>query len=310
MSIDSKIQEILEESKLAGLVSEDEHLVEKKEDKDQDIDYTDIDDKPKKGKKSEKEDETSACMAKESVDMSADVDALMNGESLSEEFRTKAATIFESAVVTRVQSEVARLEEEFESKLEEQVESITEGLVEKIDGYLDYVVEQWIEQNEIALESGVKADIMESFISGMKGLFQEHYIEIPEEKYDVLGEMEAKIDSLESKLTEQVEKNIEMKKTISEATRREIIKNASEGLTITESEKFTDLVNAISFEDESTFKVKVDTLRENYFTAKPYTSVATVVSDSPVENLDESVQYKSIDPVVAAYANAIKQFSK
>jgi hypothetical protein len=247
-------------------------------------------------------------LTKEAIDVSADVDALMFGESLSEEFREKAATIFESAVVVRVKEEVARLEEEFEEKLAEQVDSITEGLVEKIDGYLDYVVEQWIEQNEIALENGLKSDIMESFITGMKGLFQEHYIDVPEEKYDVIGEMETKIDMLESKLNEQVERNIDLKKSLSESVRKEIVSMVSEGLTDTETEKFTALVEELSYDDEDSFKVKVQTIRENYFTGKQSTLVESVVTDSPVDELNPN-KYVNVDPTVAAYAKALQQYN-
>ena len=249
-------------------------------------------------------------LRKESIDVSADVDALMFGESLSEEFREKAATIFESAVVVRVKEEVARLEEEFEEKLAEQVDSITEGLVEKIDGYLDYVVEQWIEQNEIALEHGLKSDIMESFITGMKGLFEEHYIDVPEEKYDVIGEMEAKIDTLESKLDEQFERNVELKKSLSESVRKEIVSMVSEGLTSTETEKFAALVEELSYDDEDSFKVKVQTIRENYFTGNSSSNrlLESVVTDSPVEEINES-KYTNIDPTVAAYAQALKQYN-
>ena len=246
----------------------------------------------------------------EEFDVQEDVDALLFGENLSEEFRTKATTIFEAAVISRVRDEVAQLEEEFEEKLAEQVDSITEGLVEKIDGYLDYVVEQWIEQNEIALESGIKSDIMESFISGMKGLFEEHYIDVPEEKYDVLGEMEAKIDALEEKLDEQVSKNIDLKKSLSEAIRKDIVKMVSEGLTATETEKFVDLVEELSYEDEETFQTKVQTIRENYFTGVPSTrKVQSVVTDSPVEELTEESK-QVIDPTMAVYLDAIKKYNQ
>jgi hypothetical protein len=289
MSIDKKIAEIVEESKLAGLIVENEEAVEEVVEDEIPVEEVAVVEESLK------------------VDVSADVDALMNGESLSEEFRTKAATIFESAVVVRVKEEVARLEEEFDVKLAEQVESITEGLVEKVDGYLDYVVEQWISENEIALEHGIKTDIMESFISGMKGLFQEHYIEVPEEKYDVLGEMEAKIDSLEAKLDEQVSKNIDLKKSLQEATRKEIVGMVSEGLTATEVEKFSGLVEELVFESEEAFKTKVQTIRESYFTGKPQQStIHSVVTDSPVE-LNESKGSVSADPSIAAYLNAIKQ---
>jgi hypothetical protein len=315
MSIESKIAEILEESKLAGLVLEDEEELDEELDEESVDEACDYEMKEKTNKMKEshmkmkespmKMKEASMKM-KESVDVQEDVDALLFGENLSEEFRTKATTIFEAAVISRVREEAVKLEEEFEEKLAEQVDSITEGLVEKIDGYLDYVVEQWIEQNEIALESGIKSDIMESFITGMKGLFEEHYIDVPDEKYDMIGEMETKIDALEEKLDEQVSKNIDLKKSLSEATRKDIVKMVSEGLTVTETEKFSDLVEELSFESEETFQTKVQTIRENYFTGKVHSSVQSVVTDSPVEELyEESKQV--IDPAMAIYLEALKK---
>ena len=336
MSIESKIAEILEE---AQLDLEDEIFEEEVVEEDEQLDeisnmtadsiavlrarklHSAYDTSKEDGDKAQAKSDRSFKLAgetkarnkrmnKEDLDVQEDVDALLFGENLSEEFRTKATTIFEAAVISRVKEEVSKLEEEFEEKLAEQVDSITEGLVEKIDGYLDYVVEQWIEQNEIALESGIKSDIMESFITGMKGLFQEHYIDVPEEKYDVLGEMESKIDALEEKLDEQVSKNIYLKKSLSEANRKEIVKMVSEGLTATETEKFVDLVEELSYEDEETFQVKVQTIRENYFTGVPSTRrVQSVVTDSPVEELTEESK-QVIDPTMAVYLDAIKKYNQ
>jgi len=237
--------------------------------------------------------------------MKEDIDALMNGEEqLSEEFRTKAATIFEAAVTSRVTAEVARLEEEFDAKLEEAAAKNIEGLVEQVDGYLNYVVEQWMEQNEIALERGMKSDILESFVSGMKSLFEEHYIEVPEEKFDVLGSLEEQVDTLETKLNEQVASNIELAKTVSAMKRQQIIATISEGLTDTEVEKFTGLVEELSYEDESTFQTKVQTIRENYFTTKVNADVKSVVTDSPVEMLSED---KVVDAKMSAYLNMLNR---
>ena len=160
-----------------------------------------------------------------------------------------------------------------------------------------------------ALENGVKGDIMESFITGMRDLFKEHYIEIPEEKYDVIGEMESKIDELSTKLDEQVERNVEMKKSLQESARKEIVKMVSEGLTDTDEEKFLALAEELSFEDEGSFKVKVQTIRENYFVSKPSTIIESVVSDSPVEELKEE-SYANVDPMVAIYAKAIKNLNQ
>ena len=237
-----------------------------------------------------------------------DVDALLNGEELSEEFRAKAETIFEAAVMTRVKAELARIEEEFESKLAEQVAQNTEGLVEQVDGYLGYIAEQWMTQNEIALERGMKSDILEGFIGGLKNLFEEHYIDIPEEKFDVLGEMESKIDELEAKLNEQVAANIELSKTLAESNRAEIVKTVSEGLTDTETEKFMSLVEELSYEDQASFETKVKTIRENYFTTKAAT-VSSVVTDAPVEALTEEVS-KKLDPAMSAYAAQLNKLNK
>lgn len=238
------------------------------------------------------------------VNFKEDVDALVNGEDLSEEFKAKAATIFEAAIVTRVKEEVTRLQEEFDAKLEEAIAQNQEGLVEKVDGYLSYVAEQWMENNEIALESGMKSDILEGFVSGLKGLFEEHYIDIPEEKFDVLGSMEETIADLQAKLDEQVAANVEMAKVINEATRESIIADGAEGLAETDKEKFFGLAEELAFEDSESFAKKVQTIRENYFTNKASTIVESVVTDTPVENLTEEVK-KPVDPSISKYMSVL-----
>lgn len=230
------------------------------------------------------------------------MDALFGGEELSEEFKDKATTIYEAAVMSRVKEEVARIEEEFAAKLEEATAEKIEGLVEQVDGYLGYIAEQWIAQNELALEHGIKSEIVESFITGMKGLFEEHYIDVPEEKYDVLGEMETKISALEAKLNEQVEANVALSKTLAESARAEIVREQAAGLSATETEKFQGLVEELSFEDAETFATKVKTIRESYFTNKSAT-VKSVVTDTPVESLTEEV--KKVDPAMARYMAAL-----
>lgn len=232
-----------------------------------------------------------------------DIDALMNGEELSEEFKTKATTIFEAAVLSRVKVESAKLEEQYESKLQEEVESIKEGLVEKVDGYLGYVVEQWVQENELALESGMKSEIMESFIEGMKSLFAEHYIDVPEEKFDVLGDLQEKVESLEAKLDEQVAKNVEMSKEINEQKRVASIEESAAGLTDTESEKFKALAEELAYEDQDSFATKLQTIRENYFAGKKQIAeVTSVVSDTPIETLTEAAP---IDPSIKKYLAAL-----
>jgi hypothetical protein len=230
--------------------------------------------------------------------MKEDIDALMNGEELSEEFKQKATTIYEAAVMNRVKTEVSRIEEEFDTKLQEATEQVKEGLVEQVNGYLDYVVEQWIAQNEIALEHGMKSEILEGFVSGLKGLFEEHYIDIPEEKFDVLGSLEEQVEQLEAKLNEQVATNVEMKKTLGEMKRAEIVAEAAAGLTDTEVEKLQGLAEELSFEDADSFKNKVQTIRENYFVTKAQADVKSVVTDTPVDTL---VEEKKLNPTMNAY---------
>jgi hypothetical protein len=241
------------------------------------------------------------------VDVTEDVAALTNGEDLSEEFKTKAATIFEAAVITRVKAEVTKLQEEFDNQLAEQVEEIKEGLVEKVDGYLNYVVEQWIAQNEIALESGMKSEILESFVEGMKGLFAEHYIEVPEEKFDVLGDMQEKLEQLESKLNETVATNVDLTKQINEQKRIASVVEAADGLADTDVEKFKGLAEELSYEDADSFKKKLQTIRENYFANnKSTTLVESVVTDSPVI----TEEYKAVDPMMKSYLSVLNSIKK
>lgn len=240
------------------------------------------------------------------VDVTEDVAALTNGEDLSEEFKTKAATIFEAAVITRVKAEVSKLQEEFDTKLAEQVEEVKEGLVEKVDGYLNYVVEQWIAQNEIALESGMKSEILESFVEGMKGLFAEHYIEVPEEKFDVLGDMQEKLEQLESKLNESVATNVDLTKQINEQKRIASVVEAADGLADTDVEKFKGLAEELSYEDADSFKKKLQTIRENYFTNKSTTLVESVVTDSPVI----TEEFKAVDPTMKSYLSVLNSIKK
>jgi len=329
MSIEQKIAELLEESKKQGLseeavaeetteevVEDQEALAEENieedssEESSEEVVVEAKDDKAEDDEEDEDEDdeEEEEKMKKEemSFDVKEDVAALTEGEELSEEFKQKAETIFEAAVVARVKAETARIEEEFETRLNEQVEKNVEGLVEQVDGYLGYVAEQWIEQNELALERGMKSEILEGFVEGLKGLFEQHYIDVPEERFDVLGQMEEKVEELEDKLNEQVKKNIEAQKVISEHQRKEILDNAKEGLTDTEVEKLMGLAEELAFDDAETFTKKVQTIRESYFTNKAKTDniVESVVSDEPVEELTEEVK-KPVDPKMAAYMSAM-----
>ena len=210
------------------------------------------------------------------VDVTEDVNALFNGEDgLTEEFRQKAETIFEAAVVSRVKEEVARIEEQYSELVEERVEEIKEGLVDHIDGYLNLMVEQWMEQNEVALESGMKSDILENFVSGLKNLFTESYIEVPQEKFDVVADLEAKLAEAKQKIDEVYALNVDLRKQVNEHARLDIIAQVREGLSDLEVEKFSTLAEEIAFEDRDSFAQKMQVIRENYFSKKAAKEVTT-----------------------------------
>ena len=200
------------------------------------------------------------------INVKEHVDALMNGEGdLSEEFKRKAATVFEAAVKSKVREEVERLEEDYRNDLEENMVKTQEGLTEKVDNYLNYVVEEWTKENELAIERGLKGEIAEDFISGLKQLFEDHYIDVPDEKYDVLEAQSQKISELEAKLNEEVEKNIGFKNNNAKLVREQVISQCTGDLTEVEIEKFKSLTEDVDFTDENSFRSKLDTLKESYF---------------------------------------------
>ena len=233
-----------------------------------------------------------------------DIEALVDGEDLTEEFKEKAATIFEAAVMTRVREEVVALDEAYATKLEEEKEIFKEELTEKIDGYLDYVVEQWLEQNEIALESGMKSDILESFVGGMKSLFEEHYIDVPEEKYDVLGDLQEQVEVLRNKLDETVASNVELRTQILESEAENLVESYASNLVETDKEKFLALVEDLEFDGLEGFDKKLKTIHESYFskkTAKPLTE--SVVTDEPI--LTEEFAPRVTDPKMKSYISTL-----
>ena len=199
------------------------------------------------------------------VDMNEHVEALFSGEDLSEEFMDKAKTILEAAVASKMQSEIARLEEAYADALEEEVASIQEELSNNVDDYLNYVVEQWVTDNEVAIEAGLRSELTEDFISGLRQLFAEHYIDIPEEKVSVIEELGSRVEELEEKLNEEIDRNVELTKVLSESTKESVMHDMTEGLTATQAEKLKSLAEGVEFVDVDTFATKVQTLRENYF---------------------------------------------
>ena len=214
-----------------------------------------------------------------SISVKEDVDALTEGEELSEEFKEKAATVFEAAIKSKMRSEVERISEAYQTEKDQEMEAFKDELTEKVDTYLNYVVEEWSKENELAIERGLKGEIAEDFISGLKQLFEDHYIDVPDEKYDVLEAQSDKIAELEDRLNEEIQKNVDMSQTNSELVREQVIAEVSEDLADTEIEKFKELTNDVEFTDEESFKEKVSTIKESYFPKTTTSSVGTYIDD-------------------------------
>ena len=235
-----------------------------------------------------------------SINVAEDVDALVEGEELSEDFKKKAATIFEAAVKSKIRPEVERIEEEKSQEIADEMETFKTELAEKVDGYLDYVVGEWMKENELAIERGLKGEIAEDFITGLKALFEEHYIDVPDEKYDILESQAQKIEELESKLNETMGKLTEKKQSEDTLVREAVIKEVSSDLAETQVEKFAGLVEDVEFTDKDSFTEKLNTLKENYFPKSTPTETLVEESDGVTQEID-------ISDAMAAYTSAIKR---
>lgn len=245
---------------------------------------------------------------KASVAMKEDMDAMFSGEELSEEFKEKAAVIFEAAVAAKASERVAALEEQYTARLEAAVKEIDEQLATRIDEYLNYVVEHWMQENEVAVVSSLKAELTEEFISGLKSLFEQHYIELPEEKVDVVGELAEQVEALQAKLDDILKENIELKQVTDKATQKQIFDEVAEGLALTQVEKLQALAEGVDFTGAESYKAKLQLVKENYFPAsKPAVQQLT----EQVEELDDAVEKpaQSAGPV-AAYVKAISRTIK
>ena len=239
------------------------------------------------------------------IDIKADVDALVGDSDLSEEFKQKAATIFEAAIKAKVKEESQRLQGEYETKLKEDTETHKAELVEKVDSYLNYVVEEWMQENKIAIERGIKGEIAEDFIGGLKKLFEDHYIDVPDEKYNVLEDQASKIEDLEKKLNEEIEKNVELNKNNGELKRVEIAKAVSEDLTDVEKEKFNKLAEEVEYSNEEDFTSKVKTIKESYFGAKEEAKTSEI--DDVAASDGSTVDPAELTNSMAAYSAAISK---
>jgi hypothetical protein len=239
-------------------------------------------------------------------DIEEDVNALLQGEELSEEFQEKARTIFETAITAKVAEVKEALEARYSEVLAEEVEDIKKELNERVDSYLEYVAEEWFTENQLAVEAGLKSEMTESFLTGMKSLFEEHYVSIPEEKYNVLESMVEKLDDMETKLNEQIEKNVSLNKRLAESVADGIVDQVSEGLAQTQKEKLASLAESVEFESENQYREKLETLKESYFPSK------TVSPSAKKENLSEGVDSspETINGSMAAYLRTLSSFSK
>ena len=250
-----------------------------------------------------KEDEVVAESSEEEVapeiNVEEDVEALLQGEELSEEFQAKAKTIFEAAINSKVATIKEDLEKENSKKLEEEIESKKLELTERVDSYLEYVAGEWLQENELAVEAGLKTEMTESFLEGMKSLFEEHYVSIPEDKYDVLENMVNKLDEMESKLNEQIESNVALNKRLAESKSDGILSDVAEGLAITQKEKLASLAESVEFESEQNYREKLVTLRESYFPStapsaqRDNNEVLSEGTESPVKNTGSMANYLS-----------------
>ena len=231
----------------------------------------------------------------EVIDVEEDVKALLDGEELSEEFQSKARTIFEAALRSKVsevkESMTKTFEESYEAKLVEEVDAIRGSITERIDSYLEYVADEWVQENQLAVESGLKAEMTESFLSGMKKLFEDHYVSIPEDKYDVLENMVEKLDDMETKLNEQIEKNITLNKRLAESVAQEIFSEVSEGLALSQKEKLASLAESVEFESDAEYREKLETLKESYYPSKGSSPQAKTETLS--EGVDVADEYNS-----------------
>jgi hypothetical protein len=240
-----------------------------------------------------------------------DVEEMFNGHDLSEDFKEKASTLFEAAIQARIITETARLEEEFDEKLEEAVAEINEELTSKIDSYLDYVVEQWMEDNEVAIESTLRNELAEEFIEGLKGLFSEHYIDVPQEKIDVIESLASKVEELEAMVSETLEENNQLKDALVGTEKKEVFESFLDDLALTQQEKFKALAEGIDFDgDLETYAKKLSVIKENYFGVEKKAPTSTNIVEETFEGDTKDTNTVNVDPTMSFYAQAISRTLK
>ena len=270
-------------------------------------DEVEIEDSQEVVSEDQSEEATEEAIVDESINIEDDVNALLGGEELSEEFKERAKTIFEAALNSKIKEIQDTLEIQYEQKLNEEKEELKVSLQERVDSYLEYVAEEWMTENQLAIEHGLKTEMTESFLSGMKGLFEEHYVTIPEDKYDVLESMVEKLDDMETKLNEQIDKNIGLNKRLGESVATGILESVSDGLAATQKEKLASLAESVEFESEQKYREKLEVLKESYFARTTNESAKEV---SKAQTLSEGVDSTPapVSSGMDAYLNALGSF--
>ena len=257
---------------------------------------------------SEEEEVVAEEQIEDSIDVEEDLTALLEGEELSEEFQNKARTIFEAAIKTKISEVKSELQEQYEKTIVEEVASVKAELAERVDAYLEYVSDEWMSENKLAVEAGLKTEMTDSFLTGMKSLFEDHYVTIPEDKYDVLNSMVEKLDEMEGKLNEQINKNVALNKRLAESTSDVILADVSEGLAVTQKDKLATLAENVEFDGEDNYREKLVTLRNSYFPANPG------APKQQTENLSEGAETGHQQPAVTgsmeSYLKAISRSVK
>ena len=270
-------------------------------------DEVEIEDSQEVVSEDQSEEATEEAIVDESINIEDDVNALLGGEELSEEFKERAKTIFEAALNSKIKEIQDTLEIQYEQKLNEEKEELKVSLQERVDSYLEYVAEEWMTENQLAIEHGLKTEMTESFLSGMKGLFEEHYVTIPEDKYDVLESMVEKLDDMETKLNEQIDKNIGLNKRLGESVATGILESVSDGLAATQKEKLASLAESVEFESEEKYREKLEVLKESYFARTTNESAKEI---SKAQTLSEGVDSTPapVSSGMDAYLNALGSF--
>ena len=270
-------------------------------------DEVEIEDSQEVVSEDQSEEATEEAIVDESINIEDDVNALLGGEELSEEFKERAKTIFEAALNSKIKEIQDTLEIQYEQKLNEEKEELKVSLQERVDSYLEYVAEEWMTENQLAIEHGLKTEMTESFLSGMKGLFEEHYVTIPEDKYDVLESMVEKLDDMETKLNEQIDKNIGLNKRLGESVATGILESVSDGLAATQKEKLASLAESVEFESEQKYREKLEVLKESYFARTTNESAKEI---SKAQTLSEGVDSTPapVSSGMDAYLNALGAF--